>query len=108
MTKKTAANENNDPDFLKVQKNHEQRLNKEARQVTAEAQAQLDKLELVRAYKKVFSGEQGKKVLDHLFANYGLSKKMFNQDDRLTSYNLGMQAVVIDINDIVNSKIKQG
>lgn len=56
-----------------------------------------DKAELIRAYKNVFSGEQGKKVLYDLMKTFHVLNSTMDANPHELAYNEGARSVVLRI-----------
>ena len=64
--------------------------------------------QLTNAYKAIFSTDQGRLVLADLEKNNFYHQSCFTpQSERITSFSLGQQAVILQIHNQINKKEKQ-
>lgn len=83
----------------------------EALQKAAEEQAERAaerRRQLVGAYYRFANSNDGKLILQDLQEFCGHGKSAFNREsDRITDFNLGMQNVMLHIQDTINTEIKE-
>lgn len=78
-------------------------MKKNVRQEEREQQRKQDKEDNIQRFKMLFSSEQGKKVLEEINKMAGHGESSWCADsERITTYNLGKQALAIEINKLIN------